>query len=70
MSAKDFINYRKPHFWVVLVIILVLIFAGVVSVLDKEEESVPVEVPVEESLNIEVEEVPEAPKKTDAEIIA
>ena len=69
MSAKDFINYKKPHFWVALVIILVLIFAGVVSILDKEEESVPVEVPVEESLNIEVEEVPEAPKKTDAEII-
>ena len=69
MSAKDFINYRKPHFWVVLVIILVLIFAGVVSVLDKEEENVPVEVPVEESLDVEVEVVPEAPKKTDAEII-
>ena len=38
MTVKDFLNVKKPHFWVSLVIILLLIFAGVVSVLDKEEE--------------------------------
>lgn len=32
MTAKDFLNFKKPHFWTALVIILVLIFAVVVSV--------------------------------------
>lgn len=66
MTAKDFLNVKKPHFWVALVAILVLIFAGVVSVLDKEEPAEQVDVPAEE---IEVEVVPEEPKKTDSEII-
>ena len=67
MTAKDFLNVKKPHFWVSLVIILLLIFAGVVSILDKEEE-IPVEVPPAEEIVVEVEEA-EKVKKTDKEII-
>ena len=69
MTAKDFLNYKKPHFWTALVIILVLIFAGVVSVLDKEEPAEPVDVPPAEEVDVEVEEVPEEPEKTDSQII-
>lgn len=68
MTAKDFLNYKKPHFWTALVIIIVLIFAIVVGILDKEEPAEPVEAPVED-VAVEVEEVPEEPTKTDSEII-
>ena len=67
MNAKDFVNVKKPHFWVTLVIVLLLIFAGVVSILDKEEE--PAAVPPAEEITVEVEEVVEEPQKTDKEII-
>lgn len=69
MTAKDFLNYKKPHFWTALVIILVLIFAGVVSVLDKEEDAAPVDVPAEETVEVEIEEPEEEPEKSDGEII-
>ena len=71
MAAKDFLNFRKPHFWAAMASIAVLGFAGVVSVLDKEEPTVPVEVPTEE-VTVEVEEVtkqPEEPEKTESQII-
>ena len=67
MTAKDFLNVKKPYFWVSLVIILLLIFAGVVSILDKEEE-MSVEVPPAEEIVVEVEEAEEV-EKTDKEII-
>lgn len=69
MTAKDFLNFKKPHFWTALVIILVLIFAVVVSVLDKEEEITPVDVPPAAEVEVEVEEVPEEPEKSDWDII-
>lgn len=69
MTTKDFLNYKKPHFWTALVIIIVLIFAGIVSVLDKEEPVEPVEVPPAEEVEVEVEEVPEEAEKSDKEII-
>ena len=68
MTAKDFLNYKKPHFWTALIASIVLIFAGVVAVLDKEEPAEPVDVPAEE-IEVEVEETPEEPQKTDSEII-
>ena len=68
MAAKDFINFRKPHFWVALTIIAVLIFAGVVSVLDKEKTSAEPE-EVVENVEVEVEEVPAESQKSDSEII-
>ena len=69
MTAKDFLNYKKPHFWVALIAIIVLIFAGVVAVLDKEEPVESVDVPPAEEVAVEVEEVPEEPKKTESQII-
>ena len=69
MTAKDFLNYKKPHFWVALIAIIVLIFAGVVAVLDKEEPVEQVDVPPAEEVVVEVEEVPEEPKKTESQII-
>ncbi len=69
MTAKDFLNFKKPHFWVALAAIFVLIFAGVVAVLDKEEPSETVDVPPAEEIEVEIEEVPEEPEKTDGEII-
>lgn len=70
MTAKDFLNFKKPHFWIALIAIIVLIFAGVVAVLDKEEPAEPVDVPAEEAeVEVEVEEVTEEPEKTDSEII-
>ena len=68
MTAKDFLNYKKPHFWTALIASIVLIFAGVVAVLDKEEPAEPVDVPAAE-IEVEVEETPEEPQKTDSEII-
>ncbi len=65
---KEFFNYKKPYLWIALVIIAVVIFAVVVGVLDKEEEPQEVVAPVEE-VEVEVEEVPEEPKKMDSEII-
>ena len=69
MTAKDFLNYKKPHFWVALIAIIVLIFAGVVAVLDKEEPVEQVDVPPAEEVVVEVEEVPEEPQKTESQII-
>lgn len=70
MTAKDFLNYKKPHFWVALIAIVVLIFAGVVAVLDKEEPAEQIDVPPAEEVVVEeIEEVPEEPKKTESQII-
>ena len=69
MTAKDFLNVKKPHFWTALAVIVVLGLAGVVSVLDKEEPAEKVDVPPTEVVEVEVEEVPEEPQKTDSEII-
>lgn len=69
MTAKDFLNFKKPYFWIALVIILVLIFAGVVSVLDKEEPAETVDVPPTEEIEVEVEEASEEPEKTTSQII-
>ncbi len=69
MTAKDFLNYKKPHFWIALVTVIVLIFAGVVAVLDKEEPAEQVTVPPAAEVEVEIEEVPEEPAKTDSEII-
>ena len=68
MKAKDFLNFKKPHFWVALVIILLLIFAGIVAVLDKEPLEEAVDVPPAEEIEVEVEDA-SAEKKTDREII-
>lgn len=70
MTAKDFLNFRKPHFWAALAGVAVLGLAGVVSVLDKEEPVEPVEVPPAEEVVVEVEEqTPEEPVKTESQII-
>ena len=69
MTGKDFLNYKKPHFWTALVLLIILIFAGVVAVLDKEEPVEQVDIPPAEEIVVEVEEVPEEPKKTDSQII-
>lgn len=69
MMLKDFLNFKKPHFWVALVAVAVLAFAGVVSVLDKEEPVEQVEVPPAEEVTVEVEEEPKEPEKTESQII-
>lgn len=70
MTAKDFLNLKKPHFWIALVIVAVLGYAGVVSVLDKEVEQPPVEETITEEIQIEFEEeVSEEVVKTDGQII-
>ena len=69
MTAKDFLNVKKPHFWTALAVIVVLGLAGVVSILDKEKPVEQVDVPPTEVIEVEVEEVPEEPKKTDSQII-
>ena len=70
MAAKDFLNFRKPHFWAALAGVAVLGLAGAVSVLDKEEPIEPVEVPPAEEVVVEVEdETPEEPVKSDSQII-
>ena len=69
MTGKDFLNYKKPHFWTALVLLIILIFAGVVAVLDKEEPVEQVDIPPADEIVVEVEEVPEEPKKTDSQII-
>ena len=56
MTAKDFLNFKKPHFWIALVSVAVLGYAGVVSVLDKEVEQPPVEETITEEIQIEFEE--------------
>lgn len=68
MKAKDFLNVKKPHFWIALVTILLLIFAGIVAVLDKEPLEEAVDVPPVEEIEVEVEDT-DAEKKTDREII-
>lgn len=69
MTAKDFLNVKKPHFWTALAVIVVLGLAGVVSILDKEKPTEQVDVPPTEVIEVEVEEVPEEPEKTDSQII-
>ena len=72
MTVKDFLNFKKPHFWVALISVAVIAFAGVVSVLDKEEPAEQVEVPPEEEIEVEEEELPEQseePVKTESQII-
>lgn len=70
MKAKDFLNYKKPHFWTALVIILVLIFAAAVGLYQKNKEvSAPVEEEVPEEIQVEIEEPEEEPKKDDGQII-
>lgn len=69
MTGKDFLNYKKPHFWAALVTIIVLIFAVVVAILDKEKPVEQVDVPPAEEIEVEVEEIPEEPKKTISQII-
>ncbi|MBQ8858117.1 MAG: hypothetical protein IJ024_08260 [Lachnospiraceae bacterium] len=69
MTVKDFLNFKKPHFWVALVAVAVLAFAGVVSVLDKEEPVEQVEVPPAAEVTVEVEEEAEEPEKTESQII-
>lgn len=70
MAAKDFLNFRKPHFWAALAGVAVLGLAGAVSVLDKEEPVEQVEVPPAEEVIVEIEEeTPEEPVKTDSQII-
>ena len=69
MTAKDFLNVKKPHFWTALAVIIVLGLAGVVSILDKEKPAEQVDVPPTEVIEVEVEEVPEEPEKTDSQII-
>ena len=70
MAAKDFLNFRKPHFWAALAGVAVLGLAGAVSVLDKEEPIESVEVPPAEEVVVEVEdETPEEPAKSDSQII-
>ena len=70
MKAKDFLNLKKPHFWVTLAGVVVIGLAAVVSVLDKEEPVEPVEVPPAEEVVVEIEdETPEEPVKTDSQII-
>ena len=68
MTAKDFINYKKPHFWIALAVIVVLILAGVVSVLKKEKASTEPEEIIED-VQVEISEEPEEPQKSDSEII-
>ena len=70
MTAKDFLNFKKPHFWIALASVAVLGYAGVVSVLDKEVEQPPVEETITEEIQIEFEEeVSEEVVKTDGQII-
>ena len=69
MTAKDFLNVKKPHFWTALAVIIVLGLAGVVSILDKEKLAEQVDVPPTEVIEVEVEEVPKEPEKTDSQII-
>ena len=69
MTGKDFLNYKKPHFWTALVLLIILIFAGVVAVLDKEEPVEQVDIPPAEEIVVEVEEVPEEPKKQTARLL-
>lgn len=72
MTWKDFLNFKKPHFWAALAGVAVLGLAGVVSVLDKEEPAAPVEVPPAEEIVVEVEDTPEQPEevpKTESQIL-
>lgn len=69
MTAKDFLNFKKPHFWTALAVVAVLGFAGVVSILDKEEPAEPVSVPPAEEIQVEVEEESKEPEKTESQII-
>lgn len=69
MTGKDFLNFKKPHFWCALLGSAVLIYAGVVSVLDKEVTQPPVEETITEEIQVEFEEEAEKPVKTDGQII-
>ena len=67
MKAKDFLNIKKPHFWIALVVILVLAFAGVVAILDKEVIEETVDTPTTDVIDVDIED--ETSKMTDGEII-
>ena len=69
MTVKDFFNFKKPHFWISLAVVAVLGFAGVVSMLDKEEPVEQVVVPPAEEVVVEIEEVSKEPEKTEGQII-
>ena len=69
MTVKDFLNLKKPHFWITLLGVAVLGYAGVVSVLDKEVTRPSVEDTITEEIQIEFEEEEEKPAKTDGQII-
>ena len=69
MTGKDFLNFKKPHFWCALLGCAVLGFAGVVSVLDKETVQPPAEETMTEEIQVEFEEEDEKPAKTDGQII-
>lgn len=60
MTAKDFLNYKKPHFWTALVIIIVLLFAGAVGIYQKYK---PVSAPLEETVKPEIQTEIEEPEK-------
>lgn len=70
MTAKDFLNYKKPHFWTALVIILVLILAGAAAIYQKNKEAAAP--PAEESVpdvEVEIEEPEKEPEKDPGQII-
>ncbi len=71
MTAKDFLNYKKPHFWTALVIILVLILAAAVGIYQKNKEVMaPMEKEeIPEEVKVEIEKPEEEPKKDDGQII-
>lgn len=70
MTAKDFLNFKKPHFWCALLGVAVLGYAGVVGVLDQEVPQPPAEETVNEEVHVEFEEeVKDEPVKTDSRII-
>lgn len=69
MTGKDFLNFKKPYFWGALLGSAVLIYAGVVSILDKEIAQPPVEEVITEDVQVEFEEEAEKPVKTDGQII-
>lgn len=60
MTVKDFLNYKKPHFWTALVIIIVLLLAGAVGIYQKYK---PVSAPPEETVKPEVQVDIEEPEK-------
>lgn len=70
MKAKDFLNYKKPHFWVALITVFVLVFAAAVGIYQKTKEtSAPVETEKPDEIQVEIEEPEKEPTKDDGQII-